>query len=65
MKIVIDVQEHFLILGAPLIIIKHELDWLLTMNNNHMNKRLQGIEPQFTEDQLEEFEMGASIPEIY
>lgn len=42
-------------LGAPTIIIGHELRWLKTMIG-HMDKWFQGIEPQFTEEELEELE---------
>ncbi len=42
-------------LGAPNIIVLHETKWLLTMID-HMKKRHQGIEPYFTEDELEELE---------
>jgi len=42
-------------LGAPKIIILNEVRWLRTMIE-HMEKRYQGIEPQFTEEELEELE---------
>lgn len=40
-------------LGAPKIIIHHEVNWLLTMIT-HMVERHKGNDPQFTLDQLEE-----------
>ncbi|WP_431026744.1 ADP-ribosylglycohydrolase family protein [Lysinibacillus sp. LZ02] len=39
-------------LDAPPIITQHELNWLQIMID-HMDKRLNGIEPQFTKNQLE------------
>ncbi|MBU8915120.1 ADP-ribosylglycohydrolase family protein [Bacillus sp. FJAT-29953] len=47
-------------LGAPKIIILHELNWLLTMIN-HLGQRYRGENPQFTEDQLEELEMAREM----
>ena len=51
-------------LGAPSIIIQNELRWLLIMID-HMNKRLEGIEPQFTEEQLEELKSLAEAERAF
>jgi hypothetical protein len=50
--------RRLLDLGSPPIIILNELEWLLTMID-HMSKRFNGIEPEFTEDQRNEIEVEA------
>ncbi|MGE6487426.1 ADP-ribosylglycohydrolase family protein [Paenisporosarcina sp. NPDC076898] len=52
--------QRLLDLDAPKIIISHELSWLRTMIE-HMGKRYCGIEPQFTEEELEELELDSQI----
>lgn len=48
-------SERLIYLGAPNIIILHELNWLRT-EINHLTLLLQGIEPQYSEEELEELE---------
>lgn len=57
-------SKRLLDLGAPSIIIRNELRWLLIMIE-HMNKRFQGIEPQFTQEQLEELESLAEAERAF
>ncbi|WP_211263241.1 ADP-ribosylglycohydrolase family protein [Lysinibacillus contaminans] len=57
-------SRRLLDLGAPTLLILHELDWLLIMID-HMNKRFQGIEHYFTDEQLQELESLALVDWIF
>ena len=48
-------SQRLLDLGAPNLIILHELNWLRT-EINHLTLILQGIEPQYSQEELEELE---------
>jgi hypothetical protein len=52
--------QRLVYLGAPKIIVLHEIKWLSIMID-HMDKRYREIEPQFTNEELEELEMEKQV----
>jgi len=48
-------SQRLLDLGAPAIIIQHELDWL-RLEAEHLKQIHSGIEPQYTNEELDELE---------
>ncbi|WP_081810847.1 ADP-ribosylglycohydrolase family protein [Bacillus sp. UNC438CL73TsuS30] len=53
-------SKRLLDLGAPKIIIQHGFSWL-KLEANHLDQIHQGIEPQYTSDELEELESLAQL----
>ncbi|WP_142296504.1 hypothetical protein [Lottiidibacillus patelloidae] len=51
-------------LNAPKFIKVYEISWLATMID-HLDKRHKGIEPKFTEEQLEELEDQIRFQSIF
>jgi hypothetical protein len=56
-------SRRLLDLGAPAIIVQHELSWLKT-EVDHLHQLHQGIEPQYTSEELEELESLKEMEKI-